>query len=81
MDDLYARARELASVSARESDASVLVSTREARKEALASAHEFSQRSPEPGCGPTRESAHGSLVVGFNLAALGLCPRALGCDC
>ena len=72
MDDLYARARELASVSAREPIEASLASARERKKSTPpASTREHAS--------PARESVGGSLVVGFDLAALGVGLGAFGC--
>lgn len=72
MDDLYARARELASVSAREPFGAPLASARE--HEELPTPASARERAS-----PTRESAGGALVVGFDLAALGVGLGAFGC--
>jgi hypothetical protein len=75
MDNLYTRARELASVSACEPATTTLASACERLRAPPASTDEHSLPTCEPSSKPVRESC----VVGFNLAALGIDLHALGC--
>lgn len=77
MDDIYARACELASVSDREPEDGEHVIAREAR--VVFRPASTRERSTDIAVERSRVTIREHPVVGFNLAALGISPEALGC--